>query len=1012
VIPETKAAGGVLTAKQAPHRPGTAPALGLRAGCVVAPIIEQTNLAKEIPMWFRTLFDSMKLRRSGTPVRPTPRRTAAARLRVEALEDRCMPSFLAPVYYDGGGNPMVAADFNNDTVQDLAGVNYNSVSVVLGNADGTFQPAQDFATGAGAFSLAVGDFNADGKLDLATADTYGVSVLLGKGNGTFQPPVSTTNGLSPESFAVADFNADGKLDLGVTWNIYVDDGCDEYGQCYDHYQGYASVLLGNGAGSFSAPNTTSLGSGFHTSAAVADFNGDGKQDFASANNTYNSYNTLIFSRVSVLLGTGTGSLAALNDFGTGYYPVSVAAGDVNGDGKADLVTANENDLSVLLGTGTGSFGAAQSYTAGSQPKGVAMADFNGDGHIDLITFNGDRGTVSVLLGTGAGAFRPPVSADGAGPMGAVADFNGDGRMDWASARWLLLNDGIWPALDAPLITIDDVAVTEGNIGTVSAVFSVRLSAAYGQTVSVPYATRDGSATAGSDYQAASGTLTFAPGETSKNVTVLVNGDRLYEGYESFDVYLSEPTNAFAADAIGVGIILDDEPYVSINDSFSGLEGNTGTTPLTFTVTLSAVYDAPVTVDYATADLTSWYGLSAATAGVDYTAASGTLTIPAGQPSGTITVLVTGDRLGEPDEPFFVILSNPTSAGLSYFQALTTIVDDEPRVSIGGATGVEGNTGTTPFTFTVSLAAAYDVPVTVSFATADGSGSATIAGGDYQAASGTVIFAAGQTSQNITVLVNGDRLGEPNEYFSVNLSNLNYGAIANSQGRGTILDDEPYIRINNVRMNEGNSGTAPAVFAVTLSAAYDVPVTVNFATYNGSATAGSDYQAASGTLTIAAGQTSGTINVLVNGDRLGEPNEAFFVYLSNPTNASIGNFQGMGTIVDDEPHISISDVTKAEGKRGHTTLFTFTVTLSAAYDQAVTMSFRTVDGTATTSDSDYVAKTGTLTFAPGETTKTITIEVKGDNKKEADETFYLDLFGNSSNSLFTKSRGLGTILNDH
>jgi hypothetical protein len=116
-------------------------------------------------------------------------------------------------------------------------------------------------------------------------------------------------------------------------------------------------------------------------------------------------------------------------------------------------------------------------------------------------------------------------------------------------------------------------------------------------------------------------------------------------------------------------------------------------------------------------------------------------------------------------------------------------------------------------------------------------------------------------------------------------------------------------------------------------------------------------------------------------------------------------------VDDEPRISISDVTKSEGRRNKTTLFTFTVTLSVAYDQAVTMSFQTADGTATTSDGDYVAKTGTLTFAPGETTKTITIEVKGDSKQESNETFYLDLFGLSSNGLFTKNRGVGTIMND-
>src|SRR5262249_28682684 len=121
--------------------------------------------------------------------------------------------------------------------------------------------------------------------------------------------------------------------------------------------------------------------------------------------------------------------------------------------------------------------------------------------------------------------------------------------------------------------------------------------------------------------------------------------------------------------------------------------------------------------------------------------------------------------------------------------------------------------------------------------------------------------------------------------------------------------------------------------------------------------------------------------------------------------------GLATILDDEPRISISDVTRVEGKKGKTTQFTFTVTLSAAYDQAVTLSFLTANGTATTADGDYVAKSGTLSFAPGQTAKTITIEVMGDGKREADETFYLDLFGNSGNSLLTKKRGIGTILND-
>jgi probable HAF family extracellular repeat protein len=222
---------------------------------------------------------------------------------------------------------------------------------------------------------------------------------------------------------------------------------------------------------------------------------------------------------------------------------------------------------------------------------------------------------------------------------------------------------------------------------------------------------------------------------------------------------------------------------------------------------------------------------------------------------------------------------------------------------------------------------------------------------------------------------------------------------------------PDLTVGDAVVTEGNTGTTSAVFTVSLSAPSDQIVTVAYSTANGNATAGSDYQAGSGQLTFAPGETTRTIEVPVIGDRVPEANESFVVDLSSATNAAILDSQGTVTVVDDEPRINISDVTRAEGKKGKTTLFTFTVTLSAAYDQAVTMLFRTVNGTAKTSDGDYIAKTGTLTFAPGETTKTITITVKGDSKREANETFYLDLFGLSSNSLFTRNRGLGTILDD-
>jgi chitinase len=225
-------------------------------------------------------------------------------------------------------------------------------------------------------------------------------------------------------------------------------------------------------------------------------------------------------------------------------------------------------------------------------------------------------------------------------------------------------------------------------------------------------------------------------------------------------------------------------------------------------------------------------------------------------------------------------------------------------------------------------------------------------------------------------------------------------------------DAPTIRVGDVTVTEGHAGTVNATFTVTLSAAYHQVVTVDYLTSDSGATAGSDYQAASGTLTFAPGETEKTISIAVLGDQLFEPNETFTVSLTNPTGALIADGTGIGTIVNDDsslPRITISDVARVEGRNGKT-LVVFTVTLSAPSATPVKVNYVTADGTARAGE-DYEAATGTLTFAPGETTKTLTIKVKGDQKKEADETFFVDLFGSSSNSLLLNSRGIGTILND-
>ncbi|MEJ7639528.1 MAG: Calx-beta domain-containing protein [Singulisphaera sp.] len=189
------------------------------------------------------------------------------------------------------------------------------------------------------------------------------------------------------------------------------------------------------------------------------------------------------------------------------------------------------------------------------------------------------------------------------------------------------------------------------------------------------------------------------------------------------------------------------------------------------------------------------------------------------------------------------------------------------------------------------------------------------------------------------------------------------------------------------------------------------MSVDFATADGGATlAGGDYRAASGTLTFAAGQTSKIITVLVNGDRLGEYDETFYVVLTNAVGAAIANGTGYATILDDEPRLSVNSVSKVEGHSG-TTVMTFTVTLSAAYDQAVTVNYATGDGTATVAGGDYVATSGTLTFAAGQTTRTFTVTIKGDKKKEADEYFSVVLSGASSNAMIWYEYGTGTILTD-
>jgi hypothetical protein len=263
----------------------------------------------------------------------------------------------------------------------------------------------------------------------------------------------------------------------------------------------------------------------------------------------------------------------------------------------------------------------------------------------------------------------------------------------------------------------------------------------------------------------------------------------------------------------------------------------------------------------------------------------------------------GDTTSESDETFTVTLSNPAAATIAPTAGTgtATIVDDDiSQISINDVSSAEGNSGQSDFTFTVSLSQPSGRTITVNYATTDGT--ATTANLDYEAASGTLTFNPGDTSKDITVKVNGDTLNEGDETFTVDLSSPANAVIQDNQGLGTITNDDslPSLSVNNATVDEGNSGTASMTFTVTLSAASGQTISVDYATADGTATvSGNDFASASGTLTFAPGDTTKTVVVLANGDKLTEVNETFTLVLSNAVNGTITPGGGLGTITNDD-----------------------------------------------------------------------------------------------------------------
>src|SRR6202140_281763 len=401
------------------------------------------------------------------------------------------PINFAPTNYPAGNAPddVVVADFNGDGKLDLAVAdngNYltgdnGGVSILLGNGDGTFQPAQLVNAGNNPIFLAAGDFNGDGKTDLVlsglgalpSGGNGNLTILLGNGDGTFQSPITLSAGVDPSAMALGDFNGDGKLDIAVI----------DFGN-FSGNNGATYILLGKGDGTFQPPVLLNAGSGpaaIPVAIVAGDFNGDGKLDLSVASSDFNLFS--LTSNVSVFLGNGDGTFQSPVFYGLFEIPTSLAAGDLKGNGRIDLAVSafvvnpfepqGASSIQALSGNGEGTFQGSRevspTYADGPGPglpgelslcsaqgdplwKGISIclplslqvADFGGSGKTGLAGLGGvPFGGLFVLPGNGDGTFEGilgyPAFADyswpspGGGGAGlAIADFNGDGKPDIVS----------------------------------------------------------------------------------------------------------------------------------------------------------------------------------------------------------------------------------------------------------------------------------------------------------------------------------------------------------------------------------------------------------------------------------------------------------------------------------------------------------------------------------------------------------------------------------------------------
>ncbi len=556
------------------------------------------------------------------------------------------------------------------------------------------------------------------------------------------------------------------------------------------------------------------------------------------------------------------------------------------------------------------------------------------------------------------------------------------RIDDAVARVTVVDNDA-PA-GTPIASVGDLLLDEADG---MARFLVTLDRPSAGTVRVPYATRDGSAQAGSDFTASSGVLHFLPGETARIVSIALANDPFAELDETFTLELSEPSGATLRDTDAAARIVANDgaplaaPWVLLEDTIAGEADRYADV----TVRLAAPGTGPISMRYAVANDT-------AAAGSDYGYADGTLHFAPGETAKTIRVTLREDDVREAPEDFFVYVYDLSGATVADTTARITIIDNDapagtPRVTVSDLALDEADRTAR---FTVTLDRPADGPLAVSYATRDGSAHA---GSDYAATTGTLHFAAGETVRTVQVPITNDTAAEGNETFALWLTDLGGATSLDPVGNAAIAASDgpfvtqPAVSIDDVTVDESS---AHADVTVRLSAQGSRNVSVRYATFDDFARHDTDYAYQEGTLHFAAGETLKTVRVRLQDDGTAEAVESFTVALWDASDAVIEDTDARVTVIDNDapagrPVVSIAPVVVDETER----VARFVVTLDRPSSDVVAMRYATLDGTAS-AGLDFERVAGALAFAPGETARTVSVPLIDDRVAEGEESFALAL----------------------